>query len=252
MSVSGNSSGGNGKGSSKRRPPAGWRTLTSADPAAEPGESEQSAGLTIDDIAPRKYDENLFLIGGKSTGPGDMERVTFKVHESYVAMARRLVESKRWPVLGKSDIARAGFIAILRWMDQMEPDALERSIYHRIAQMEEVVAWEMRQIRYVKFIDQMQEMVAEQLALPNGRVQVARVLRRLRRHVNRMEDSFYKNHFAKLFNDRFGAYELAGVGLLDSSDGGEELEGLEGIEPPESSEAGAFMLAMERIFGEEE
>jgi hypothetical protein len=205
----------------------------------QPTATLPGAGTIDPDAAlPHQYDDALLLVGGRSTGPGDMERCDFKIHENYLAWARRLIDSGRFPNLqSKSDVARLGFVIACRWLDSLAPEEVERSIMHQIGQMEEVMAWEQRQLRYVKFIDAVSKMITEQLALPHGKLQAARVLRKMRRHISRMEPSFYKTHFEKMFGDRFGAFERAGLLMLDAHGEGGSAGGVGGTEFEDQSEA---------------
>ena len=175
------------------------------------------------DDAAQPYDENLLLVAGYDRG--NTETLAFKVPEPYIAWARLIVESRRFPSLRtKSDVGRLGFMRALAWLSGIAPTAAEKSVMHQLAQMSEKIAWERRNLEYVKFMDQFASVISELLALPQGRVQAGRILRRMRAHFNSMEEGFYKTHVEKMFTDRFAAYEQAGLVMVEAREGedGEE------------------------------
>jgi len=188
-------------------------------------------------VLPPRYDENLLLnaldlkrVGTRKSGHGgEMERVDFKIHENYLAAAKRLLEINPGRLDSRSDIARVGFVLAIRWLSKIaEGDEILSSIMHQIALMEEKVAWEMRQLRNLKLIDSVDAMVKEQLSLPNGRVHVARVLRRLKGHIDLMDRGFYQAHFEREFNNRFSGLRQLGLELVEAGIEGESGEGEEG------------------------
>ncbi len=182
------------------------------------------------DDSAHPYDEDLFLVA--SHDKGNTETIGCKVPETLLAWARLIVESRKFPLLRtKSDLFRLGFMRVLSWLSGLDPSPAEKSVMHQLAQMSVKIAWERRNLDYVKFIDQFAAVISDVLALPQGRVQAGRILRMMRQHFNAMDESFYKTHAEKMFNDRFGAYEQAGLVMIEAREGREgEGEGEDGGE----------------------
>jgi hypothetical protein len=79
-------------------------------------------------------------------------------------------------------------------------------------------------------------------------LQAARELSKMRRHIEAMEDNFYRAHYEQMFEQRFAAFQKAGLVLLevsadstgadDESSMGAEPEWV-GPEPPAPDELAA-------------
>lgn len=218
-------------------------------------DSAPEPGATSPGGAAQPFDEDAMLVA--SWDKGQMEPVTFKIQEQYLAWARLITESRRFPMLRtRSDIARLGWERVVAWLTSLNGDAAERSVMHQIELMNTKLAWERRRLDYVKFIENYAPIIQEQLALPGGRLHAARVLREMRRHMAAMEPSFYTSLFETMFNDRFSAYEQAGLTLIEVAAEGEGEEGSgaglveEGAHVGNGSRDGAGGVDMEEMMRE--
>jgi len=217
----------------RRNRSAGPRAPTTAGAGFVSNLSVIDGGLTDNPIEPgatspggaaQPFDEDAMLVA--SWDKGQMEPVTFKIHEQYLAWGRLITESRRFPALRtRSDLARLGWERVVAWLSGLNGDAAERSVMHQLAQMNEKVAWERRKLDYVRFIEDYTPVIQEQLALPHGRLHAARVLRRMRGHIDAMEPGFYRDVFDQMFTARFGAYEQAGLTLIEVAAEGEGEDG---------------------------
>jgi len=202
-------------------------------------------GMPPDDSG-QPYDENLLLVA--SNDRGAMETIAFKIPEAYLAWARLIVESRRYPQLRtKSDVGRLGFERVLSWLSSLDPGEVERSVMHQLAQMNEKIAWERRNLDYVKHLDEFSTVISDLLTLPAGRLQASKVLRTMKRHFAAMEPSFYKTHAEKMFNDRFGAYEQAGLIMVEA---GEQANGGGELVEEEAARLGSELGELEEMLQE--
>ena len=215
-------SGGKGPGSGGQRPPF---TIV-------PGGTGLGGGLggptPAGNLAPPpKYDEGEFLVGGRGTGPGEVEQQSFRLHEGYIAEAYKLVESGAFVYDSKTDLYRHAVVRHIAWLFSLEPELIEGSAFYQIQQIGEIVAEEERNLRFAKSIDAINAVVQSNLALPGGRRYVSQLLRRMRTKIAKMSEGFWKRHYSKLFEERFSLYIDRGLVLLDPvpGEGGEDEEG---------------------------
>lgn len=169
-----------------------------------------------------KYVEDEFLAGRKGPsacgGGRETEKQWFRIHDGYVAQARQIIESQCFPAYKtKSDLYVHAVVRHIHWLAQLAPGCADDSVLHQLDQIDELVAHEERQIKFVKAIDAIAAVIIDLLEIPSGKTRVGYVLRKIRRHIEGMRRDFYRAYFEKMFNERFKAYEQAG--LLIFSDG---------------------------------
>jgi hypothetical protein len=172
-----------------------------------------------------KYDESEFLVGGKGSGPGEVDKEWFRLHEGYIYEAQKHVDSGRFPYRYRSDYWRHAAVRHVHWINGLEGVETEDSVIHQLNQMEDTDAREQYQLRFMKHIDRIGATVAEILEVPGGKIEVSRYLSKLRRSIRKMKPGFYTSLYEKMFNDRFSVYEKAGLVLLSASDDEEDDSG---------------------------
>ncbi len=168
---------------------------------------------------PAKYDEAEFLVGGRGVGKGDMESVTFKIHEGYVAEMDKWWKSKKFPYKSMSDIVRHAVVRHVRYFLPALEGEVEGTLIHELTSMDETTARWKFQNMFVRHIESIAEQVNATLAMPDGRMEVERMLRVYQRRLESIKPSYFKRVYEKQFNDRFGVY-LSRIVLLDG--GGSE------------------------------
>lgn len=184
-------------------------------PATSPGETTGSG---------QKYDESEFLVGGRGNSAGETEKEIFKIHEGYVIQSRRVVDSHVFPYQSLSDLYRHAVIRHIDYLNALEPGVIHKGLLHQLKQINEVVAWEQRQVHFTNTIDKIASLVSDVLELPNGKRQVGTILRKIRKHIDQTDDDFYRAHFERMFRERFGNLLAAGLGALEISGQEEDAE----------------------------
>lgn len=219
------SSGGGGAGS-------GLLSLIGPGPngsqVGDPGAGSVPAGAGPS-TGEKVYDEGEFLVGGKSTGEGDVIKVSFNVHEGYIAEAMRWLHSGLFPYEYLSDVLRHAFVRhVGEFLPSLEK-LMEGSIAHQLNLIAEIVAREKFNLMFIASIDNIAAIISRIIELPGGKRQAGKMLRRMRRQIERMDEDFYKSYYERMFSNRFGPYEQSGLVLLDGG-AGDEGEGEQGAE----------------------
>lgn len=173
-----------------------------------------------------KYDEAEFLVGGRGVGKGEIDSVTFKMHEGYIAECDKWIKSKLFPYKTLTDLVRHAIVRHVRWFLPTLEGEVEGSLLNELAQVDEIVAkWQFQNI-FVKHIDNIAEQVNATLQLPNGRQEVARMLGVIKRRIDATRYSFYKGVYEKMFMDRFSAFLPTLPTLIEfkTDDGAHDIE----------------------------
>ena len=184
-----------------------------------------------------KYDEAEFLVGGRGTGPGETEKFTFKVHEGYLSDAERLMRSGHFPYKSMSDMGRHAFVRHIHWLQSLEPEEIEGSVLHQLGQIDEVVAEEEFNIRFMANIAAIEKMVKGLRKFPGSKDHIGKVLRRCYSKIRKMRSGFWKSMYEQMFMEVF-ADQLADGLVLVKIEGKEEGEGEDrggGMEEQDSS-----------------
>lgn len=198
---------GNGGGVVRR---GGFILVRGSNTGAQSAQANQSQPAQS---AAGKYDEGEFLVGGGSSTETD--KIWARLHEGYIAQVRRIVDSKRFPYRDKSDVYKHAIVRHVLWLDTLEPGAVDRGVLHQLQQEEELIKHEQRKIRFIKHIDLISSVVSDIMEMPGGKKRVAWLLRKLRQHIDQMEDDFYKSYYERMWMDRFGVYLDADKALAD-------------------------------------
>lgn len=153
-----------------------------------------------------KYDEAEFLVGGKGKSPGETVTIPFRLHEGYATEITRWLLSKKFPYRSVTDLVRHAIVRHLRYFLPAMEGEVEGTLLHEMAQIDELVARWRIQNDMMQQIEAVSAEVTRTLQMPNGRQEVERMLRVLRRMIDGTKHGFFKLTYQKMFNDRFGAY----------------------------------------------
>lgn len=170
-----------------------------------------------------KYDQAEFLVGGRGTGPGETSKFTFKVHEGYLAEGERLMRSGLFPYKSFSDMARHAFVRHVTWLQSLEPEEIAGSVLHQLSQIDEIVAEEEFNIRFMANIEATEKMVRRLRKFPNSREHTGKVLRRCYGKIRRMKEGFWKTMYEAMFRESFAEQLSDGLVLVRIE--GKEEEG---------------------------
>lgn len=152
-----------------------------------------------------KYDEAEFLVGRAPKGE-QPEREQFKIHAGYAAEIDKWVRSKKFPYETPSDLMRHAVVRHLRYFLPSMEGEVDGSLLHELAQIDEIVVRWKFQNDFVAHLDRIAEQVNLTLQMPGGKREVERMLRDIKRRIDRTRSSFHKGVYQKMFNDRFGGY----------------------------------------------
>lgn len=173
------------------------------------------AGASPSPVPIQRYDPAEFIVGGRGKN-GELEPITFKIHEGYKAEVAKWVDSRRFPYKDKTDLVRHAIVRHLYYLKSMEGE-VEGTLHQELAQIDKSTADWRFQNDFMKQIESIAEEVNRCLALPGGKREVDRRLRGYRRRVEATKPGFYKDVYLKMFNDRFGAY-MSGLTLIEYTD----------------------------------
>lgn len=178
-----------------------------------------SAGATMPGtiITPR-YEPAEFIVGGrpKSGKGGELEPITFKLHEGYHREIDKWLITRLFPYRDRSDLLRHAVVRHVRdYLPAMEGE-VEGTLIHELAQIDQDVAEWRFQNEFIEHIERIAEQVNKTLQMPGGRHEVVRRLRKLKKQIDATKPSFHKNVYLKMFNDRFGAH-LAMIALVETT-----------------------------------
>lgn len=170
------------------------------------GEMVHGKGHPASDV----IDEAEFLVGRplkpRSNGsPSENKQQWFGLHEGYIAQVFRILESKKYPGYEtRSDVYAHAVIRHIDFLCSLVD--IEGSILAELHQIAEIVKEEQRSLIFSKSIDAVSAVIEGVLNLPGGRQEVARMLRRMQKHIEKMRPGFWKDGYSKLFFERFGPY----------------------------------------------
>lgn len=168
-----------------------------------------------------KYDETEFLVGGKGALPGDTEKQSFRVHQGYIVEAIKILQGGKFPYETLSDLYRHAVVRHIPWLFEIEPE-LEGGVLYELKQIDAIVARTEFQLKFQKSIDSIAKMIRDTMSIPGGEVEASRILRAMRKHINKMRPGFFKSHYEHLFNREFSKYEKdPRMVLLEARDEGD-------------------------------
>lgn len=171
-----------------------------------------------------RYKAEEFLVGGRGTGPGDVEKQSFKLHEGYIREADLVMRGGLFPYKTLTDLYRHAIVRHIWWLKSLEPEEIEGSILYQVAQIDELVAEEEFQLRFTKTIENTAKMVRNTIHLPGGRAHVGQVLRRMLSFIKSSKPGYWRSYHEMRFREEFGPYLTDGLTLIDLG-AGDEGEG---------------------------
>jgi hypothetical protein len=177
-----------------------------------------------------KYDEAEFLVGGKGTGPGDTVKESFRIHEGYIAEVQRWVQSGIFPYESWSDLYRH---AIVRHLTHFLPSVegeVEGSVLYQLRQIDEVVARETFHLKFTKSIASIANLVRQIIEVPGGKAEVGRMIRTMKKQIDRMRPGFWRSYYESMFMREFSVYLNSGLVVLSA---GSDEDGGDGESFPE-------------------
>ena len=174
-----------------------------------------------------KYDEAEFLIGGRGTGPGDVLRCDFRMHEGYCMEASRWVQSGRFPFSTNSDLFRYAVVKVLRETLPELEGQVEGSILHELKHIDEIVVRQQFHIAFEKNLAAIAPVVQALLQKRGGKLEAARMIRGIRRHLDKMRSGFWRDYYEEMFMGQFGHLLPRGPGGNVALSAGSVGEGAE-------------------------
>jgi hypothetical protein len=178
-----------------------------------------------------QIDESEFLAGRKGAGNtgGENPAQHFRIHDGYVAEIAKIMESGKFPQYDtRSDLYVHAIVRHIDWLNSI--DDIPGSILAEIHQINEIAKEEVRKLKFSRSIEAISAVIGDVIAMPNGRIEAARMLTVMAGHISRMRQGFWRAHYESLFFELFGPYILEAAAK----------EGVEAIAPTASGRGMMF------------
>lgn len=146
-----------------------------------------------------QFDPAQFRIPAKDS-KGHDARCQFRTQPGHVNMAEAIVTSKQFPFRTRGDLYRWALDFGLKWLERQKPVP---SVTAEVDAIMEVMRTEEFRKELEQTINQLASQVTELLG-KNSEGEARRLVLKIKRHVTRMPEGYWRDRYIKELDDRFG------------------------------------------------